>query len=280
MNVVVVAGVLITIATGIPVFLQLRKHPRGLYVLFFAEMWERFSYYGMRGILIFYLTQHFLFDDVTAGGQYGAYTSLVYLLPLIGGVMADRYLGTRKAIAFGALLMVAGQFLMAVEGPPARQFLIYGDQRYEFQITGRANARESRLLVDGQAHEFGPAADGAITIQGLPASSPLPQTLPAGSFRTIEERDPTFVFLLYFAMSLIIMGVGFLKPNISSIVGQLYPQGNTTFSVSGSDGVVLKSSGAGGLSWSGVLPSNQDYNITVIPVSGSTAFTLVVTVVY
>ena len=226
MNVVVVAGVLITVATGIPVFLQLRKHPRGLFVLFFAEMWERFSYYGMRGILIFYLTQHFLFDDVAAGGQYGAYTSLVYLLPLIGGVMADRYLGTRKAIAFGALLMVAGQFLMAVEGPPARQFLIYADQRFEFEITGRANARESRLLIGGQAYEFGPAADGALTIQGLPAASPLPQVLPAGSFSTVEERDPMFVFLLYLAMSLIIMGVGFLKPNISSIVGQLYPQGD------------------------------------------------------
>ena len=86
MNVVVLAGILVTVSTGIPVFLQLRKHPRGLFVLFFAEMWERFSYYGMRGILIFYLTQHFLFDDVTAGGQYGAYTSLVYLLPLIGGI--------------------------------------------------------------------------------------------------------------------------------------------------------------------------------------------------
>ncbi len=226
MNVVVVAGVLITITTGIPVFLQLRKHPRGLFVLFFAEMWERFSYYGMRGILIFYLTQHFLFDDVTAGGQYGAYTSLVYLLPLIGGTLADRYLGTRKAIAYGALLMVAGQLLMAVEGDPARQFLIYGDQRYEFQITGRANARESRIVVDGQAYEFGPASDGALMIEGLPATSPLPQVLAPGSYQTAEERNPTFVFLLYLAMSLIIMGVGFLKPNISSIVGQLYPQGD------------------------------------------------------
>jgi proton-dependent oligopeptide transporter, POT family len=226
MNVVVIAGILVTVVTGIPVFLQLRRHPRGLFVLFFAEMWERFSYYGMRGILIFYLTQHFLFDDATAGGQYGSYTSLVYLLPLIGGVLADRYLGTRKAIGYGALLMVAGQLLMAVEGPPARQFLIYDGQRYEFQITGRANARESRLLVGGQAYEFGPASDGALTIEGLPAASPLPQVLPAGSFQTAEERDPNFVFLLYLAMSLIIMGVGFLKPNISSIVGQLYPQGD------------------------------------------------------
>src|SRR5271155_360552 len=99
-NVVVVAGIAITVLTGIPVFLQLRQHPRGLAVLFFAEMWERFSYYGMRGLLIFYLTEHFLFDDTFASGQYGAYTALVYLLPLIGGFAADRFLGTRKAIAF------------------------------------------------------------------------------------------------------------------------------------------------------------------------------------
>ncbi|KAK0357911.1 hypothetical protein LTR94_037511, partial [Friedmanniomyces endolithicus] len=70
-------------------------------------MWERFSYYGMRGLLIFYLTQHFLFSDSAAGSIYGSYTSLVYLLPLIGGILADRFIGTRKAIAFGAVLLVA-----------------------------------------------------------------------------------------------------------------------------------------------------------------------------
>jgi hypothetical protein len=63
MNIVVLAGIVITIATAIPVFLEMRKHPKGLHILFFAEMWERFSYYGMRGLLIFYLTQHFLFND-------------------------------------------------------------------------------------------------------------------------------------------------------------------------------------------------------------------------
>lgn len=226
MNVVVLAGIVITVATGIPVFLQLRRHPKGLFVLFFAEMWERFSYYGMRGILIFYLTQHFLFDDVAAAGQYGAYTSLVYLLPLIGGSLADRYLGTRKAIAFGALLMVAGQLLMAVEGPPSRQFLVYQDQRYEFQITGRANERDSKLLVDGTAYAFGTRNGGELAIEGLPAGVSLPSQLAPGSYRTVAERDPFYVTLLYLALSLIIMGVGFLKPNISSIVGQLYPQGD------------------------------------------------------
>ncbi len=99
MNIVIVLGILITLVTGAPVLWQLlRSHPRGLIILFFAEMWERFSYYGMRGILIFYLTQHLLFDDGAANSQYGSYTSLVYLLPLIGGILADRYLGTRKAL--------------------------------------------------------------------------------------------------------------------------------------------------------------------------------------
>src|SRR5258706_12601389 len=106
MNMVAVIGVVITLVTALPVILQLRRHPRGLLILFFAEMWERFSYYGMRGLLIFYLTQHFLFDDVFANGQFGAYTALVYVLPVIGGFLADHYLGTRKAVAFCALLLV------------------------------------------------------------------------------------------------------------------------------------------------------------------------------
>ena len=68
-------------------------------------MWERFSYYGMRGLLIYYLSQHFLFGDSAAAGEYGAYTSLVYLVPVIGGLLADRP-GRAKAVAFGALLLV------------------------------------------------------------------------------------------------------------------------------------------------------------------------------
>src|ERR1700749_3522455 len=106
MDLLFVAGVVITVLTSIPVLLQLRTHPKGLFILFFAEMWERFSYYGMRGLLIFYLTQHFLFDDRFAQGQYGAYTALVYLVPLVGGLGADKGLGARKAVAFGAPLLV------------------------------------------------------------------------------------------------------------------------------------------------------------------------------
>ncbi|MFN3513006.1 MAG: peptide MFS transporter [Phenylobacterium sp.] len=227
MNIVILLGIVITLATGIPVLLQLlRNHPRGLIVLFFAEMWERFSYYGMRGILIFYLTQQLLFDDAMAGAQYGSYTSLVYLLPLIGGLLADRYLGTRKAVAFGALLLVAGHLTMAVEGRPAQQTLVYAGQSYAVAAEGRMESREVRLMVGDQSYEFGPAAGGGLEIKGLPAGGPLPQVLPEGSYQMEKQSDPLGVNAFYLAVSLIIMGVGFLKPNISTIVGQLYPQGD------------------------------------------------------
>src|SRR5262249_30586400 len=148
MNIIALIGIVVTLVTAIPVVLQLRRHPRGLFILFFAEMWERFSFYGMRGLLIFYLTQHFFFDDTFANGLYGTCGSLVYLLPLIGGFLADHYLGTRKAVAFGALLLVAGHATMVFEGPPATQILTYQGKDYAFEVEGRGNARELRILID------------------------------------------------------------------------------------------------------------------------------------
>src|ERR1044072_7387636 len=132
-------------------------HPNGLFVLFFAEMWERFSYYGMRALLIFYLTKWWLYDDAKANLIYGAYTSLVYITPMLGGYLADRYLGQRKAVQFGAVLLTIGHFLMAVEGTPG-------------------------------GHSVNPAVN-----------------------------------IFWLALSFIIVGSGFLKANISVIVGQLYP---------------------------------------------------------
>src|SRR5687767_9253859 len=129
-------------------------HPKGLYMLFFAEMWERFSYYGMRAILIFYLTQHWLFSDAKSNLIYGAYGSLVYITPVLGGYLADRYLGQRKAVLFGGILLALGHGFMAVEG------------------------------VGGQ-------------------------------------DDPT-INVFWLALALIIVGSGFLKANISVMVGQLY----------------------------------------------------------
>ena len=227
-SIVVIIGVLITLATGIPVAIQLlRDHPRGLFILFFAEMWERFSYYGMRGLLVFYLTQQFLFDDRLANGQYGSYATLVYLLPLVGGVLADRYLGARKAVAFGALLLVAGHLTMAIEGPPAHQALVYQGARYDFQISGRGDGRLSRLAVAGKPYAFSQTPAGDFRVEGLAAGGPLPPVVAKGAYHLeTSGRQPFFVNTLYLALSLIIMGVGFLKANISSIVGQLYAQGD------------------------------------------------------
>ncbi len=129
-------------------------HPKGLYMLFFAEMWERFSYYGMRALLIFYLTQHWLFNDSKSNLIYGAYTSLVYITPVLGGYLADRYLGQRRAVLFGGILLMCGHFLMAVEG-------------------------------------------------------------------TGGQSDPT-INIFWLALAFIIVGSGFLKANISVMVGQLY----------------------------------------------------------
>lgn len=136
-------------------------HPKGLFVLFYAEMWERFSYYGMRALLILYLTKFWLFDDSKSNLIYGAYTALVYITPVLGGYLADRYLGQRKAVIFGGVLLALGHGFMAVEG-----------------MTG--------------------------------VTDPL-----------VKQADP-MINVFWLALALIIVGSGFLKANISVIVGQLY----------------------------------------------------------
>ncbi|OYX94692.1 MAG: MFS transporter, partial [Caulobacter sp. 35-67-4] len=228
MNIVIALGILVTLVTGIPVLIQLlRQHPKGLIILFFAEMWERFSYYGMRAILIFYLTQHFLFEPKVASAHYGSYTSLVYLLPLIGGFLADKYLGTRKAVAFGAILLVAGHLAMAIEGKPAVQTLTYAGQTYEFQAEGRGQERVAKLIVAGQPYDVSATPTGDFEIKNLPAAAALPAVLPKADYTlAVKDRDPLYLNIFWLALSLIIVGVGFLKPNISTIVGQLYPQGD------------------------------------------------------
>ncbi len=89
------------------------EHPKGLYLLFFVEMWERFSFYGMRALLVLYMVKALMFSTSKAGNIYGLYTGLVYLTPLIGGYLADRYFGQRKCITAGAILMSLGLFLLA-----------------------------------------------------------------------------------------------------------------------------------------------------------------------
>ncbi len=228
MNIVIAAGILVTLVTGIPVVIQLlRGHPRGLIICFLAEMWERFSYYGMRGLLIFYLTQHFLFDPKVASGHYGSYTSLVYIVPLLGGFLADRYLGTRKAVAFGAILLVAGHLAMAVEGRPAVQTLTYAGQTYQFQADGRGEERVAKMIVAGKPYDVTATEAGDFSIRNLPADAGLPAVLPKGAYKLdVADRDPMYLNIFWLALSLIIVGVGFMKSNVAALVGQLYPQGD------------------------------------------------------
>jgi POT family proton-dependent oligopeptide transporter len=181
----------------------------------------------MRGLLIFYLTQHFLFDSKTAGGHYGSYTSLVYIVPLLGGFLADRYLGTRKAVAFGAILLVAGHLTMAVEGRPATQTLAYAGQTYEFQVKGRGEERVAKIIVADKPYDVAANAAGDFEIKNLPAQSALPSVLPKGQYKLdVKDRDPLYLNIFWLALSLIIVGVGFMKANVATLVGQLYPQGD------------------------------------------------------
>lgn len=131
---------------------QVTGHPRGLYLLFFTEMWERFSYYGMRAILVLFLTKQLMMDKAFSSEIYGSFTGLVYLTPIIGGYLADRYWGNRKSIIIGGLVMALGQFMLF--------------------FSGAMNSS----------------------------------------------------FVMYLGLGFLVFGNGFFKPNISTMVGQLYPE--------------------------------------------------------
>ncbi len=139
-------------------------HPKGVYVCFFTEMWERFSFYGMKALLLLYLTKYHLFGDKAGLDLLGAYGGLVYCIPVFGGMLADRWLGMRRAVLFGGVLLVLGHLGMAFEGHAAH------------------------------------LQDGTVV------------------------RDTGALAVTYLSLALIIMGVGFLKPNISTIVGKLYAE--------------------------------------------------------
>jgi POT family proton-dependent oligopeptide transporter len=105
----------------LPLAEEFLGHPKGVYVCFFTEMWERFSFYGMKALLLLYLIQHHKFGDRIGLDVLGAYGGLVYCLPVFGGMAADRWLGMRKAVIFGGLLLILGHLGMAVEGEAAHQ---------------------------------------------------------------------------------------------------------------------------------------------------------------
>mgnify|MGYP000430460234 CR=1 FL=1 len=151
-------------------------HPKGLMTLFFTEMWERFSYYGMRALLILFMTTAIVdgglgFDDKTSGAIYGLYTMGVYLLALPGGWLADRLFGLKKSVWYGGIIIALGHFTMA--------------------LPGLAN------ILSGEDHSAKTA---------------------------LSSLDTTSFFL---GLILIVLGTGLLKPNISSIVGQLYKPGSS-----------------------------------------------------
>ena len=204
-------------------------HPRGLYILFFTEMWERFSYYGMRGLLVIYLTQHFLFSDERSAVIYGAYTALVYVMTIVGGTLADRYLGSRKAVTFGAILLVLGHFGMAFEGNGAKEIMSYDGGEYQVTLDGRGSGASVHQIIIGDKGqsivEFND--DQTAMLVQNPEAVGLPAEISRDAYTTRIEKDPFYLNVLYLSLALIIAGVGFLKANISTIVGALYGFGDT-----------------------------------------------------
>lgn len=203
-------------------------HPKGLAILFFTEMWERFSYYGMRGLLVLYLTQHFLFSDEKSSIMYGAYTALVYVMTIIGGTLADRYLGQRKAVTFGAILLCIGHFGMAFEGSGSKEFVITNGAEIEMQYEGRGDNRQ--LFMDYQGAERRVTFDTESGDMLILDSADRNRAPTAGVFATIAKADYStrveqqafYTNMLFLSLAFIIAGVGYLKANISTIVGALY----------------------------------------------------------
>src|SRR5262245_51047978 len=126
-------------------------HPRQLARLFTTEMWERFGYYGMRALLTLYLANYFLFSDRTTNGLYGGFTALVYLTPLVGGLLADRYLGSKRSVKFGAIIMAIGYLTLslgAAFGEEAKPYAMIEGQRYEVTID-KASADKQQYVTLG-----------------------------------------------------------------------------------------------------------------------------------
>ena len=200
-------------------------HPRGLVILFLTEMWERFSYYGMRGLLVVYLTQHFLFSDERSSLLYGAYTALVYVMTIIGGSLADRYLGARKAVTFGAILLTLGHFGMTFEGSGSKQLLEYNDTQYQISLDARGGDAKQLIISDsGTSYVTFTETDMLIT---EPEAVDLPAVISRDQFTMSVETEEEYLMMLYLSLALLIAGVGFLKANISTIVGSLYGFGDS-----------------------------------------------------
>ena len=143
--------------------------------MFFTEMWERFSYYGMRGLLILYLTQHFLFSDEKSAVMYGAYTALVYVMTIIGGTLADRYLRTtQRRSHFGAILLCLGHFGMAFEGSGSKEYIVY-QWRLKSSCSTKAVGDNRKLYVevDGAERRVTFGTRMAASVSWKPLTQPM-----------------------------------------------------------------------------------------------------------
>jgi POT family proton-dependent oligopeptide transporter len=199
-------------------------HPAQLARLFTTEMWERFGFYGMRALLTLYLADHFLFNDQTTNGLYGAFTALVYLTPLFGGLLADRYLGSKRAVKFGALLMAAGYLGLCFGGEAARPFAIIDGTRYEVVVETRGEDKAQFIVDGGERLRIKGNNDGSVGL--LRADGSAARTLPRGGLVSGGERSEFHVMLMLFALAAVVIGNGFFKPNISTMVGSLYVDGD------------------------------------------------------
>lgn len=196
-------------------------HPHLLKLLFSTEMWERFGYYGMRAVLVLYLVQHFVFSDRVANGLYGAFASLVYLTPLIGGFIADQYIGSKKAVKTGAILMSIGYMMLAFTGgDAAKPFVTIDGHRYDVRMEGRGDDAVQYLIQNGARYKIVGNEDKSITIQGAQAF--IPAKVADGHYVFDGQRNPLNVLLLFASLALVIVGNGYFKPNITTILGTLY----------------------------------------------------------
>jgi len=201
-------------------------HPRQLARLFTTEAMERFGYYGMRALLTLYLAQHFLFSDTTTTGIYGGFTALVYLTPLIGGLMADRFLGSKRSVKFGAILMSLGYVVLCFSstGGAAKPFALIEGQRFEVTVSGTGDARKQYVSEQGGALQIKGNEDKSVSL--LRADGSEARHIAPGKFEPGGERPALFTVLLICGLALVTIGNGFFKPNISTIVGELYEQGD------------------------------------------------------
>ncbi|MBU6268987.1 MAG: peptide MFS transporter [Sphingomonadales bacterium] len=204
-------------------------HPRQLARLFTTEMWERLGFYGMRALLVLYLTKHFVLGDHAAAGIYGGYMALVYLTPLLGGLVADQYLGSKRSVRFGAILMAIGYFSMAFGGTPAQPWIAIDGQHVEITRSGfhdgpTSAAAETRgIVLHGQPLTVRNGAGESIAL--VDAAGHTVRTLPKDTEQGATHSEARLTLLLA-ALALVSVGNGFFKPNISTMVGALYAQGD------------------------------------------------------